>query len=100
MNLWESLALVGTAATILGVFLTVYGVVNNKTLKHETKLTRETIEEEGKLTREMIKETTEYLSRLSKETTEYLSRLSKETTEYLGRLIVADGDRTRLTMSK
>ncbi|MEW6619790.1 MAG: hypothetical protein AB1422_10725 [bacterium] len=82
MNLWESLALVGTAATILGVFLTVYGVVNNKTLKHETKLTRETIEEESKLTREMIKETTEYLAK------------------YLGDLIVADGGRTRLAMSK
>ncbi len=82
MNLWEALALVGTAATILGVFLTIYGVVNNKTLKQETKLTRETIAEETKLTREMIKETTEYLGK------------------YLGDLIVADGNRTRLAMSK
>ncbi|MEW6608271.1 MAG: hypothetical protein AB1414_12655 [bacterium] len=89
MNLWEALALVGTAATILGIFLTVYGVVNNKTLKNETKLTRETIVEESKLTREAIKEE----GKLTRE-------MIKETTEYLGKLIVADGDRTRWAMSK
>ncbi|MEW6096092.1 MAG: hypothetical protein AB1567_06165 [bacterium] len=86
MNFWEALVLVGTAATILGVFLAIYGVVNNKTLKHETKLTRETLAktmaEESRLTREMIKETIEYLAK------------------YLGDLIVAEGERTRLAISK
>ncbi|MDI6735659.1 MAG: hypothetical protein QME42_05625 [bacterium] len=111
MNLWESLALVGTASTILGVFLTIYGVVNNKTLKHETKLTRETIAQESKLTRETIAEETKLTREMIKETTEYLGNLIvteremiKETTEYLakylGDLIVADGNRTRLAMSK
>ncbi len=93
MNLWEALALVGTAATILGVFLTIYGVVNNKTLKQETKLTRETIAEESKLTRETITEETKLTREMIKETTEYLAK-------YLGDLIVADGNRTRLAMSK
>lgn len=33
MTFWEALALVGTATTILGVFLTVYGMVNNRVTK-------------------------------------------------------------------
>ncbi|MDI6735658.1 MAG: hypothetical protein QME42_05620 [bacterium] len=93
MNLWESLALVGTAATILGIFLTIYGVVNNKTLKYETKLTREAMAEESKLTREAMAEESKLTQKMIKETTEYLAK-------YLGNLIVADGNRTRLTMSK
>ncbi|MDI6793673.1 MAG: hypothetical protein QME81_12560 [bacterium] len=77
MTFMENLALVGTAATILGVFLTVYAIINNKTLKKESKLTREALEKESSLTREMIKETTEYV------------------VKYLGDLIVAEGGRTR-----
>lgn len=77
VTFWESMTLVGTAATILGVFLTVYATINNKTLKKESKLTRESIAEESKLTREMIKETIDYLGK------------------YLGDLIVAEGNRTR-----
>ncbi|MDI6792844.1 MAG: hypothetical protein QME81_08275 [bacterium] len=45
MGFLEALALVGTAATILGVFLTAYAMINNKILKKESKLTREAIAE-------------------------------------------------------
>lgn len=77
MTFMENLALVGTAATILGVFLTVYAIINNKTFKKESKLTREALEKKSSLTREMIKETTEYV------------------VKYLGDLIAAEGGRTR-----
>jgi dihydroxyacetone kinase len=115
MSFLENLALVGTATTILGVFLTGYAIVNNKTLKKESKLTREVlaeiIEKESKLTREAIAEET----RLTRETMEKESRLTremiaketslvremiKEIAEYLGNLIVAEGDRTRKSISK
>ncbi len=72
LSFWEILALIGTASTILGIFLTFYAIINNKTLKKESRLTREvlteTIAEESKLTREvigkMIQETTKYLGDL------------------------------------
>lgn len=58
MSFWETLTLVGTAATILGVFLTLYTRINNKTLKEESRLTRESIieviKEESRLTREKV----------------------------------------------
>ena len=41
MSFWEALALVGTMATILGVFITIYGLINNRTLKEEAKSIRE-----------------------------------------------------------
>jgi hypothetical protein len=63
----ENLALISTAATILGIFLTVYAIINNKTFKKESRLTREVteriIKEENRLVREIIKETTEYLAK-------------------------------------
>ena len=80
VSFWESMTLVGTAATILGVFFTVQTMINNKILKKESRLTREAITEESKLTREMIKETVDYLGK------------------YLGDLIVAEGNRTRVAI--
>ena len=41
MSLWEAMALVGTMATILGVFITIYGIINNRVLKAEAKSLRE-----------------------------------------------------------
>ncbi|MEW6096108.1 MAG: hypothetical protein AB1567_06245 [bacterium] len=84
MTFVESLAGVGTAATILGVFLTVYAIINNKTLKKESMLTREALAEESKLTREVLAEE----SKLTRE-------MIKETTKYLGDLIVAEGSKIR-----
>lgn len=41
MNFLQALALVGTAATILGVFLIGYAVINNKMLKDERRIAME-----------------------------------------------------------
>ena len=77
MTFWEAMALVGTMTTILGVFLTVYALINNRTLKAESRLTRETLREtiieESRLTREMI------------------AKMSEE----IAHLIVAEGEKTR-----
>lgn len=75
MNFWEALALVGTSATILGVFLTVYGIINNRILKNESKLTREMI----------------------KETSAEISKMIKEMGQEIAQLIVTEGAKTRST---
>ena len=41
MSFWELLALVSAMATILGVFLTIYGFINNRTIREESRHTRE-----------------------------------------------------------
>jgi ribosomal protein L30/L7E len=104
MSFLENLALVGTAATILGVFLIGYAIVNNKTLKKESKLTREvlaeTIEKESKLTREVIAEETKLTREMIAKETSLVREMIKEIAEYLGNLIVAEGERTRKSISK
>lgn len=45
MSFWEALTLVGTTATIFGIFLAIYALINNKTLKEESRLTREFLAE-------------------------------------------------------
>ncbi len=76
MEFWQLLTLVGTMATILGVSLAIYALINNKTLKSESRLTREMIVkmEEG------LKETLKEIAHLIQKTQE---------------LIVAEGERTR-----
>jgi len=64
MSFWEIITLGGTMATILGLFLTVYALINNKTLKEESRLTREGIKEESRLTREEINELGKYLGEI------------------------------------
>lgn len=54
MSFWELLALMSAMATILGVWLAVYAIINNKTLKTETQLVRESLKEESRLTREVL----------------------------------------------
>jgi hypothetical protein len=44
MSFWQVLGLVSAMATILGVFLTISGVINNRTLKEEFRLTREMLD--------------------------------------------------------
>ncbi len=44
MGFWELLALISAMATIMGVFLTIYARINNRTLKEEARLTREAIQ--------------------------------------------------------
>ncbi len=88
MSFIEALALVGTASTILGIFLTAYGIINNKTLKKESRLTREEI----KAIREAIGEEV-------KVTRETVTKMIQETTKYLADLIVAQGGKVRTEIS-
>jgi hypothetical protein len=41
MSFWQMLGLVSAVATILGVFLTIYAIINNRPRKEEFRLTRE-----------------------------------------------------------
>lgn len=54
MTFWEALGLVSAMVTILGVFLTIYAIINNKTLKEESKNTREMIKESSEGARELL----------------------------------------------
>jgi predicted transporter len=45
MTYLEAIGLVGTMTTILGVFLVLYGIFNNRTLKREARDTRQMITE-------------------------------------------------------
>ena len=80
MGFWELLALVSAMATILGVFLTLYAFINNRTLKEEARLTRELI---NRMEENMNKGTQE----------------SKKLLEKITELIVADGQKTRQAIS-
>jgi len=67
MGFWELLALVSVAATILGVFLTIHALINNRTLKEESKYTREIlkrIEEGQNEARKEMAEAIKYLAQL------------------------------------
>ena len=41
MTFLELLGLAGTMVTVMGVFLTYYGLTNNRTIKEESRATRE-----------------------------------------------------------
>ncbi|MGH9785327.1 MAG: hypothetical protein ACRD88_14185, partial [Terriglobia bacterium] len=87
MSLWEAMALVGTMATILGVFITIYGIINNRTLKAEAQGIREIllrIEQGQNETRLQISQQMEH-SR----------REMAEAIKYLADLIHLDGEKTR-----
>lgn len=94
MSFWELIALVGTMATILGLFLTMYALINNKTLKEESKLTRESVEkvitEESRLTREII-------AKIDERSGETLRGIG-DTLKEVARLIVAESEKTRQTI--
>jgi hypothetical protein len=76
MSFWQLLGVVSAMATILGVFLTIYGVINNRTLKEEFRITRE------------------MLSRIDHGQQEARKEMA-EAIKYLADLIRAEGERTR-----
>jgi hypothetical protein len=92
------MALVGTMATILGVFITIYGIINNRTLKAEAKNVREILLGEAKSTKEIILEETrgirEILLRIEQGQDEARREMA-EAIKYLADLIHMDGERTR-----
>jgi len=79
MSFWEALALTGTMATILGIALTVYGIINNRTFRAEMRAVREILDriERGQ---------------------EEARREMAEAIKYLADLIVAESERTRQTL--
>ena len=80
MSFWQMLGLVSAVATILGVFLTIYAIINNRTRKEEFRLTREMMRED---------------SRSAKEIIDRMDRGHQEATKYLADLIRGEGERTR-----
>ena len=116
MGFWQLLTLGGTMATILGVFLTFYAMINNRTLKEESKNTREVLLEESKNTRDVLleesKHTREILLRIEqgqaearreneearREVAQVMAEARKEMAEAikgLGGLIRSEGEQTR-----
>lgn len=67
MSFWEALILAGLVATIMGVFLTIYAIINNKTLKEVSGNTREIllrIEQGQNEARKEMAEAIKYLAQL------------------------------------
>jgi len=88
MSITEFIAVAGTTSTILGIFLTLYGIIKNKVLKSQSNLIREEI----KAIREEIKAVREEIKEFRKETKIELRKIAE--------LIVADGERTRELVRK
>jgi hypothetical protein len=76
MSFWELLALGSVIATVLGVFVTLYGMINNRTLKEESKITREMIRQEFGGTRELLSKIEQGQSEARKEMAEALRYLA------------------------
>ena len=101
MSFWELLALVSAMATILGVFLTVYGVLNNRTLKQESANTIEIIKEGFANTREILSRMEQGQEEARKEVTEVRKEVAEarkemaEAIKYLGDLVRIEGEKTR-----
>jgi hypothetical protein len=97
MNIWEWLTVFGFTATILGAFLTVYGMINNRTLKAEAKGIRDILDkiEDGQIKAfskmdDTHRKMDNTLSKID-DTQRYIIGVIKETQ----RLIVAEGEKTR-----
>ena len=87
MSFWETLTLGGTMATILGVFLTLFGMINNKTLKEESRATREILSRIEQGQTEARREIGGALAEARKEMAEAL--------RYLADLVRQEGEKTR-----
>lgn len=123
MNFLEALTFGGIIATILGVFLTLYAIINNKTLKAEAKNISELITEFRREHAETMRIMMERLDDFRREHAEtmqiMMERLDdfrrehaetmrmmaekinefrkshEETIKYIANLIVTNGERTR-----
>ena len=105
MSYLEAIGLVGTMATILGVFLTLYGIFNNRTLKRESRETREMIKEESKATRDILVKMEQGQEAQAKAARDILERIGRgqeearkemaRALERLSQLTVQEGERTR-----
>ena len=94
MSYLEAIGLVGTMATILGAFLAIYAIINNRTLKGESKATRDILvrmeqgqEAQASAARNILERIERGQEEARKEMARALERLSQ--------LIVQEGERTR-----
>ena len=85
---------VGLAATILGVFLTLYGIINNRTVKDGFRNTQEILSRIERGQEEARKEMAEAFRRMD-ETLRRMDEGHRESIKYLADLIRSEGDRTR-----
>ncbi len=83
MSFWELIAVAGTMAIVLGVFLTAYGLINNRTLKEESRHTREILDRIERGQEELRRESAEARKEMA------------EAIKALGELIRHEGERTR-----
>ena len=84
--------------TILGVFLTVYGLVNNRTLKQEARRITDLLTEESRNTRDILARIERGQEEARKEMAEAFRKMDeghRETIKYLADLIRSEGDKTR-----
>ena len=90
MSFWDLLALMIAMATIMGVFLTIYAMINNRVLKEESAHTREILArmEQGQQRMEQGQQN------VQKEVAESRREMA-EAIKYLADLIRMEGDRTR-----
>ncbi|MCS7228682.1 MAG: hypothetical protein RMJ81_03165 [Candidatus Kryptonium sp.] len=105
MNFLEALTFGGIIATILGVFLTLYAIINNKTLKAEAKNISELITEFRREHAETMRIMMERLDDFRREHAETMRMMAEkinefrksheETIKYIANLIVTNGERTR-----
>jgi alcohol dehydrogenase class IV len=94
MSFGQLLGVVSAMATILGVFLTIHGVINNRTLKQEFRTTREILGKIDQGQQEARKETAEAIGKMDRGQQEARKEMA-EAIRYLADLIRAEGERTR-----
>jgi len=94
MDFWQLVTLGGTMATVLGVFLTVYAMINNRTLKEESRRIREILLEESKHTREILVHIEQGQAEARKEAAA-AAAAAAAASQALGALIRSNGERTR-----
>ena len=90
MSFWELLALVSAMATIMGVFLAIYAMLNNRLLKEESAHTREILARMEQGQQNVQKEVAEARREMAEARHEMA-----EAIKYLADLIRIEGDRTR-----
>ena len=105
MSFWEAVGLVSAMTTILGVFLAIYGLINNRTLKGEARGIRRTLEEEAKGIREILVRIEQGQTEARREMAEAIKAIQQgqsearkemaEAIKYVADLIRQEGGRTR-----
>jgi len=87
MTFWEALTVAGLITTIMGVFFTICGILNNRTLKEESRHTREILIRIEQGQEETRREIAQMMSEARKEMTEAI--------KYLADLIRVESQATR-----